>query len=396
MPKPGPYSSHARWTYEEEELVHRYYVRYGPLYLARRLGRSPEAVRSRAQMLNVKGRARRWKAPDITLLKKNYGHVPLTELARQLGRSASAVTDRARALGLTVAAPKWSNREIEYVRANYKKIPAAAIAQHLGRSENSVMDKAKKLGLARTVKPVTDKVVRTIMRDVGRVSMERIAAEVGMSVQRVATIAREHGYQPGERQWWKKAWTPEEDAYLRASFAATRNIDIAQHLGCSLPMVENRARALGLPKKKKHSGRKGAVARQQSEHEGTPRERTTSGPSAGTQSAEMQRTPDASRHRRWTAQEVDLLRQCWEHLSVNELAERLGRNPESVRSRLLRLGLNRRLPNLAKPWSDEEEHLLAELYDSATYPEIARRLGRTVSSVASRAGRLGLPERSRK
>jgi hypothetical protein len=124
------------------------------------------------------------------------------------------------------------------------------------------MDQAKKLGLARTVKPATKEVVRRIMRNVGRVSMERIAADVEMSVQRVASIAEANGYRAPEKQWWKKQWTPKEDAYLRKHRPTTRLVDIAQHLGCSLAMVENRSRALGLPNKKKHTRRDEATARQ--------------------------------------------------------------------------------------------------------------------------------------
>jgi DNA-directed RNA polymerase specialized sigma24 family protein len=86
-----------------------------------------------------------------------------------------------------------------------------------------------------------------------------------------------------------------------------------------------------------------------------------------------------------------VLRQHWERLSAAELGEQLGRKPESVRQRLTRMGLTRRRTTEHIPWSDRDDRTLSTLYGTMSYDEIAARLGRTVSSVASRAGRLGLP-----
>lgn len=454
MPKPGAYSSHARWTSEEDELLRQHYMRYGAVYVARLLGRSPEAVWAHAQYIGLKGRGRRWTAAEIRTVKKHYGRMPSGELARLLGRPRRAMTAKAHDLGLTVVALPWSAEEIRQLRKLYGTMSAAEIGRRLGRSDNAVMDRARSLGLAKTVKPVTKAMVRTIMKNIGRVAVTEIVAELGIGAYRIKEIAAAHGYQ-ATGQWWKKQWTAREDAFLKKHRADMRVVDMAQHLGCTRAMVENRIRALGLPRKREPARRdrewsqsdsarlrkwyrtlndkelaarlertaadvqrhikalglrrpdaRTAVRRWTAAEESLLRNLWASkrcedialrlGRSVGGTKDRANRLgllPERSAPERWSAEEDALLRRWWQQSTMSELAERVGRSPAAVQHRLCALGLAKRRVASAKPWTEEDDRLLATLYGTRPNKEIAPRLSRTVSSIVSRAGRLGVSRR---
>lgn len=454
MPKPGAYSSHARWTPEEEDVLRQHYVRFGAVYVARMLGRSPEAVWSHAQLIGLKGRGRRWTAAEIRTVKKHHGRMPSGELARLVGRPRRAVTAKARELGLTLAAPPWSDEEIRHVRKLYGTMSAAEIGRRLGRSDNAVMDRARSLGLAKAVKPVTKAMVRTIMKNIGRVAVTEIAAELGIGAYRIKEIAAANGYR-ATGQWWKKQWTAREDAFLKKHRTDMRVVDMAQHLGCTRAMVENRIRALGLPMKRALTGRdrewsrsdgarlrkwyrtlddkelaarlertvadvqrqmkalglrrpdaRTAVRRWTAAEESLLRKLWASkrcedialrlGRSVGGTKNRAHRlglVPERSTPERWSAEEDARLRRWWPQSTMQELAERVGRSPAAVQHRLHALGLAKRRVVSAKPWTEEDDRLLATLYGTRPNKEIALRLSRTVSSIVTRAGRRGLSRR---
>jgi DNA-binding CsgD family transcriptional regulator len=92
--------------------------------------------------------------------------------------------------------------------------------------------------------------------------------------------------------------------------------------------------------------------------------------------------------RAWTAEEVARLRAlAAQGLSYPEIASRLGRSVHSVRIKARQLDIRRRS---RKWWTEEEEERLRELLKKHSLSEIARLLGRTKSSVATKVWELGL------
>jgi hypothetical protein len=69
--------------------------------------------------------------------------------------------------------------------------------------------------------------------------------------------------------------------------------------------------------------------------------------------------------------------------SDRELARRLGRSLSSVRQRMTQLGVQSPL----RHWTAADDALLGKMLDEA----VARRLGRTVRAVSTRRQRLGIP-----
>ena len=91
----------------------------------------------------------------------------------------------------------------------------------------------------------------------------------------------------------------------------------------------------------------------------------------------------------WTEDEEDLLREDYlEGQSVNDIAIHLSRTPSSIRMRLKAMGLY--IPRPApKPWSDDDDKELVELYcDGSSFEELAIIFGRSQNAIISRLVRL--------
>jgi DNA-binding CsgD family transcriptional regulator len=81
----------------------------------------------------------------------------------------------------------------------------------------------------------------------------------------------------------------------------------------------------------------------------------------------------------WSAEEIALLSKA----SDAQVARRLGRSVTSVKTKRLRLGI----PSSRHPWAPEQDALLGKFPDQT----LARRMGCTVKAVQARRERLGIP-----
>jgi DNA-binding CsgD family transcriptional regulator len=90
----------------------------------------------------------------------------------------------------------------------------------------------------------------------------------------------------------------------------------------------------------------------------------------------------------WSIQEISLLRDLVsQRLSYVDIAKRLGRSVRSVRLKALSLGI-RRIPY--KRWTEEEVQLLKELLKTKSLSELSRIFGRSKGAVASKVYTLEL------
>lgn len=94
--------------------------------------------------------SRVWTPARDARLRRLWGTVSTAELARRLGVSTAAVKTRARKrLGLPSVRPRWAPAEDARLRELYPTTPAAAIAAELGRPLASVYQRADKLGVGK-------------------------------------------------------------------------------------------------------------------------------------------------------------------------------------------------------------------------------------------------------
>ncbi len=94
--------------------------------------------------------------------------------------------------------------------------------------------------------------------------------------------------------------------------------------------------------------------------------------------------------RKWTAKEVALLKELYPECPVGEIAKRLGRTVASVRTRAYLSGFKRK-SWCDKRWSAHELALLMKLYPHCKCPlDVAKQLGRPLTAVRQKAYGLGI------
>ena len=93
----------------------------------------------------------------------------------------------------------------------------------------------------------------------------------------------------------------------------------------------------------------------------------------------------------WTADEIAVLTQMnGIDIPVDEIAEQLGRTPNSIRLKLRSLGLLQVKP-ASRPWTEHEEKTIVEMYNSGiSFEEMSDKTGRSIKAIISRLVRLRL------
>ena len=99
----------------------------------------------------VENHFKAWSKEDEKYLKDNYGSIPVSVMAKKLGRTEDAVKGRAYVFGLvdekTTTRAKWTKEEIVFLKKNVNKKTNEEMAQYLGRSIASVAGKLSELKL---------------------------------------------------------------------------------------------------------------------------------------------------------------------------------------------------------------------------------------------------------
>ncbi len=94
--------------------------------------------------------------------------------------------------------------------------------------------------------------------------------------------------------------------------------------------------------------------------------------------------------RRWENREVEYLKNNWNHISTKEIAENLNRTIGSVRSKAHVLGLGEKRITPHKRWKQEELNYLMDSWGTLSIETIANKLGRTKGAVQQKASKEGL------
>jgi hypothetical protein len=145
-----------RWSASEDAAVRDGYDNgLSCREIARELpGRTRAAVAARARKLGLATHARRWTALDDERLRRLAGRHSIDELARRLGRTPDALRQRASKLGIVLIengiprngrAP-WTAAEDDLLRLHPGLNPAI-LARLLGRTDRAVTIRLSKLGL---------------------------------------------------------------------------------------------------------------------------------------------------------------------------------------------------------------------------------------------------------
>ncbi|MEP7220166.1 MAG: hypothetical protein ABI876_14680, partial [Bacteroidota bacterium] len=343
------------WTDAEDAVLREQYGSRGGQSVADQLGRTLMSVRRRAVRLGIVQPGARWSQEDLATLRNEFDRTPIEELAQRLGRTPLYVSRKALELGLRSGRTAWSEQEIDQLRELYGRLSPTEIGDRLRRKASAVKAMASRIGIAKPLTVVTEGMEKTIVRQAGRVSQHALAKELGISWSRLVRIAREHGIDTSVR-WWRNPWSAEEDAYLRRHYQTTPMEEIAVDLDRSRKSVVHRMNKLGLPVEDRYH----------------------------------------SRMVYWTTEQDDVLRKQYQKMSVEELAEKLGRTRDAIIKRLAALDLRVNPARGKKPprWTSKEDATMRLLYRKLGSRELSKRLGRSVDAIQARARTLGVTKRT--
>jgi hypothetical protein len=237
------------WTEEEDRILRRSYTKRGSRYVAELLGRTIASVQARALTLGVPGHGiRMWTEMEQRYLRTRYQTFTAEQIARTLRRTEESVRGQIHHLGLGTYSPTpWTEAEVEYLRAHYGKAPVCELAVELGRTTDAVELKARKLGINRRVVKLSEADIRWIIENLGKIPFTKMAAKLGVEEKRLARIAAKHGYRARPNN---RAWTPEEDAFVRENYGSMSRKEMAERLNRRVELISWRARKLGLVRKR--------------------------------------------------------------------------------------------------------------------------------------------------
>lgn len=297
--------------------------------------------------------ASRWNTTEDQLLRRLYAdQVPVQRIAGRLGRSPDAVAARRQKLGVASRrrSRPWSRREEALLRAGTEAgLSASLLGQRLGRSTEQVRARRRTLVPARPpARPYLaqeDEAIRICLAERG--DFVALGRRLGRSPDAVRLHAQQLGIHcpPPRRPW--AGW---EDALIRDGYTSA--------LGCA------------------------QIARQ------LPRRSTAS------VAARARKLGLATYARRWSIQDDRRLAQLTARgVTLEIVAQRLGRTPEAIRRRSMRRGAKpprpAPAPHRGHRWTSEEDQLL-RLQHSLNPALLAALLGRSDAAVCHRLCTLGV------
>jgi len=145
--------SRSRWTRQEIEILTSLYGTMPAREIAVRLGRTVQAITTAARENSLTRRPKAhscpWTESDMAVLAELYHIEPAREIARRLGRTEQAVLHRANICGLSGTHGKIDDAFFADIRRlNAEGLSDAGIAQQLNRDRHSVSLHRKRLGLS--------------------------------------------------------------------------------------------------------------------------------------------------------------------------------------------------------------------------------------------------------
>jgi hypothetical protein len=150
-----------------------------------------------------------------------------------------------------------------------------------------------------------------------------------------------------------KRWTEEEVEYLKENYGTVSAREIAETLGRGLPGLHSKAATLGL------DGRVGHWSH-------------------------------AKRVGAWTKEEIEFLKANYLTLGAEACARQLGRTKAAVHGKIRKVGGGRPSIGPKVEWTEDELSFLRENYQIMSWEEMAQKLGRTEQAIQVRASMLGM------
>lgn len=149
------------WTAEEDEVLGRLYLKKNMAIkrIAKKMKRSQASIENRLNKLNIqKGKTQRWLKAEDDFLRENYAKCRLWYLAKRLGRSKEAISVRAGFLNLGMKYEKWTYEDNELLKRLYliEKMTVKETAEIMGRTLSSVKNHLYRMSIKKRRKDALD------------------------------------------------------------------------------------------------------------------------------------------------------------------------------------------------------------------------------------------------
>lgn len=289
----------------------------------------------------------RWTEEENELLKKLAADTHYEDIAESMHKSPNAIYLRAKRLGITLIQDRrsWSIEEENYLIEHWGVDAIEKIAKDMQRSIYSIRVKATRLGLGHMCKANTE-----------QLTVADISYYLGVSHERITETWKNYGLKLKKKKVTKKySYYCISIEDLMEFLKTHQDLWNANYLELNIFGIE--------PDWLTAKRRKDAL------------------------------NPPIE-YRPWTNDEIklatDLLKIGYDYELI---AERLHRTPGSVAYKLRSLGYSYRLP---KFWKGTEIKYLKEHYEDMTNEEIADHLNRSSKAIESKAGELGVSKLTRK
>jgi DNA-binding CsgD family transcriptional regulator len=203
------------WTHQEDDFLRTHWQTTSLDELAQALSRPYGGVRGRGRKLGLGpalGAQPRWSDAEEATLRELFPLMSIEDLADQLGKPVKAVGLKCNRLGLKKRASRveWTSEQLELLHTHVAELPLGELAQLIGLPVSLVESKAARLGLRRTKTSQAEPV----------------------------------------ELYDQRAFTPEEDNYIRQWYSTQFNTAIGQALNRPETSIAHRLKLLGLKRTK--------------------------------------------------------------------------------------------------------------------------------------------------
>ncbi len=392
-----PVQTHIKWDDEEIQELKDLAPKLHYKKIAKRLGRSSEAVYTMGCKLGITliQDNRWWTLEEIEYLRENWGYAKVEVLAKHLRRSVSSINTKALELGLGPAIKsdielilvsdicemleiskervvstfvnhglflrkKWISKKrfyyyvlyddlINYLKNNQDTWDSRNLELYaLGMEEDWLKEKRKndaKNDPYWHKEWTTDEIQKAIDIFNYKKSYQAVAEELHRSLGAVKTVLRQNGLSYSLPRFWKSA----EIKFLRDNYQTMTYKEIGDILNRTEKSVAKMARTLGYKKK-------------------------TYNNSFG--------------YRLWTDDEIEQLRELANMYSLTNIAKKLKRTKDAVERQMKLLGIS--INSTDRLWSQEEEEKLKGLWKTCGVAQISRILERPISIIRQKAQSMNL------
>lgn len=390
-----------RWTTEEEKLLREYSKKYVTKTIAKKLGRSYISVQKKAVKLGIELHSEKdpWKKWMVDYLKDNINKRPIGEIQNMLGLSYHRILTKCKELGIEYKKESWTDEEIatlreyagkchyteltkvlpnrsvgaitakayelgietiseytkltdeniQYIKDNWGKIPVTEIARNLKVSTGVIYRYKKQLGLPNVGQQIkwTDDVIEKIRKDAKIKNRNELAKKYNTSPEQISTIAKRNNIILIDS---KKTWTDELDKKLIELVEQELNVtQISAQMHLKASSIRQRMKQLGIYENK----------------------------------------PKNSNIKKWTEEEINILKTLSTEKTSYEIAEILNKTERQVYEKAKKLGitLNRDKNNL---WTEDDTKTLIDIHDKYELHIIAQVMDRAEYTIRQKANELGL------